>query len=184
MKLEPNEPHVLGIDIENGTRWGWGPNGYTYSVVYGVAWKWVGTPDEDVQSILIDWRQDDKTLRRLCKGLWDAAEECDYFLGHNFKHDFGGLQGLARDIDLPFLEKRPLVDTFADIPKHNGPSRSLEDLCQQYGLGPKPHLSQRDWTDAFIRWDAEKLAMVRNRNEQDVILTERLYRKERELGWL
>jgi len=175
---------ILGIDIENGTRWGWGPNGYTYSVVYGVSWKRAGTEDDEVQSILIDWRQDDKTLQRLCGELWWACSQADCFLGHNFRHDFGGLQGLARDIGLPFLEPRPLIDTFKDIPKHSGPSRSLEDLCQQFGLGPKPHLSQRDWTEAFIRWSPEKLAMVRHRNETDVILTERLYWKERELGWL
>jgi hypothetical protein len=173
----------LGIDIENGTRWGWSP-GYTYSVVYGVSWKWVGTPDEEVESVLIDWRQDDKTLRRLLKGLWDACNEADSFLGHNFRHDFGGLQGLARDILLPFLDARPTIDTFKDIPKHTGASKSLEDLCQQFGLGPKPHLSQRDWTEAFIRWYPEKLAMVRHRNESDVILTEKLYYKEKELGWL
>lgn len=182
--LVRSEPAILGIDIENGTRWGWGPGGYTYSVVYGVAWKWVGTPDDDVQSILIDWRQDDKTLRRLCGDLWKECGKADAFCGHNFRHDWGGLQGLARDIGLPFLDKRPLIDTFKDIPKHSGPSRSLEDLCQQFELGPKPHLSQRDWTDAFIRWNPEKLAMVRHRNEQDVILTERLYHKEKELGWL
>lgn len=178
------DPMILGVDIENGTRWGWGPNGYTYSVVYGVSWKRVGTPDDAVESILIDWRQDDKTLRRLCKGLWDDLTACDAYLGHNFRHDFSGLQGLARDIGLPFLHRKRLIDTFKDIPQHQGPSKSLEDLCQQFGLGPKPHLSQRDWTEAFIRWSPEKLAMVRNRNEQDVILTERLYRKEKELGWL
>jgi DNA polymerase III epsilon subunit-like protein len=175
---------ILGIDIENGTRWGWGPNGYTYSVIYGVAWKEVGTKDKAVQSILIDWRQDDITLRQLAQPLVDACEKTDCFLGHNFSHDWSGLQGLMRDLLLPFLDSRPTIDTFKDIPKHQGASRSLEDLCQQFGLGPKPHLSQRDWTEAFIRWNPEKLAMVRHRNETDVILTERLYLKERELGWL
>lgn len=178
------EPSVLGVDIENGTRWGWGPNGYTFSVIYAVSWKWVGTPDGAVNSILIDWRQDDNTLRRICDGLWNDCAKADAFLGHNFRHDWGGLQGLARDLELPFLEKRPLIDTFKDIPNHAGPSKSLEDLCQQFGLGPKPHLSQRDWTEAFIRWNPQKLKMVRNRNEQDVILTERLYFKEKELGWI
>lgn len=181
---ESREPRILGIDIENGTRWGWGPGGYTKSVVYGVSWKWVGTPDEDVQSILIDWRADDKTLRRLCAGLWGDASEADAYLGHNFPHDFSGLQGLARDIGLPFLRKVRTIDTLKDIPRHQGPSKSLEALCQQYGLGPKPHLSEYDWTMAFIRWRPEYLEMVRNRNEQDVILTERLYLKEKELGWL
>jgi hypothetical protein len=184
--LEPSSPdhRILGVDIENGTRWGWGPNGYTYSIVYSVAWKWAGTSEDAVSSVLIDWRKPDRVLRDECAELWDDLQACDAFVGHNFRHDWAGLQGLGRDIGLPFLEKRPLIDTMRDIPKHSGPSRSLEDLCQQLGLGPKPHLSQRDWTDAFIRWNKEKLAMVIHRNQQDVILTERLYDRERELGWI
>lgn len=184
MKLVWKTPAILGLDIENGTRWGWGPNGFTFSIIYSVAWKWVGEEDEDVTSVLFDWRADDQTLQQLAAPLFRACEDADAFLGHNFKHDWGGIQGLARDLALPFLDNRPLIDTMRDIPKHDGPSKSLEDLCQQFGLGPKPHLSQRDWVDAFIRWNPEKLAMVRHRNETDVILTERLYHKEKELGWL
>jgi len=183
-QIQLDSKEVLGVDIENGTRWGWGPNGYTYPQIYAVAWKWVGSPDEDVKCILLDWRQSNETLKDHCGELWDDLSRADKFLGHNFRHDWGGLQGLARDLELPFLKTRPLVDTFKDIPNHTGPSRSLEDLCQQFGLGPKPHLSQRDWTEAFIRWFPDKLEMVKNRNTQDVILTERLYLKEKELGWI
>lgn len=177
------EPRILGIDIENGPRW-YGPGDYTYPIIFHIAWKWVGTPDEDVQSVCIDWRASENTLRRLCKGLWEDASSCTAYLGHNFRHDYGGLQGLARDIGLPFLDKKPVIDTMRDIPKHQGPSKSLEDLCKQFELGEKPHLSGRDWIDALWRWRPDALEKVRYRNEQDVILTERLYHKEKELGWL
>lgn len=182
--LSPSAPkRILGIDIENGPRWGWGPNGYTYSIIYCVSFKWVGTPEEETTSIYLDWRKHDRTLRRLLVPLWEAMAEADAFLGHNFQHDWKGLQGLARDLKLPFNGKKQVIDTMRNIPKHDGPSKSLEDLCSQFGLGDKPHLGQREWVDAFIRNKPESIALVRHRNEQDVILTERLFHKECEMGW-
>lgn len=188
-RVEPIPPtdspkRILGIDIENGTRWGWGPHGYTYSIIYSVSRKWVGTPDEECESFWIDWRHADKTLRRHLEPLFQDIAAADAFLGHNFQHDWKGISGLARDLGLPFPEKKPIIDTFKDIPRHDGASKSLEDLCLQFGLGDKPHLPQREWVDAFIRNKPEAILRVRQRNEADVILTERLYLKEKELGWL
>jgi len=184
-RSEPGEPKkILGIDIENGTRWGWGPNGFTFSILYCITIKWVGSKDEDVQVFWIDWRLPDEALQLLLRPMFAAMEEADAFLGHNFKHDFGGISGLARDIGLPFPTKKPVIDTYKDIPAHSGASKSLEDLCLQFGLGDKPHLPQRVWVDAFIRNQPEAVAAVIDRNVKDVLLTERLYFKERELGWM
>ena len=79
---------------------------------------------------------------------------------------------------------KQLVDTMRSVPSSTGAIRSLEALCKQFGLGDKPHIDNYTWVDAWIRWKPEALAVVRNRCEMDVVLTERLYRKEQELGWL
>lgn len=182
--LAPSSPRrILGVDIENGPRW-YGPGDYTYPILFCVSRKWVGSPDDECESILIDWRLTDRTLRRRLEPLYADLGAADAFLGHNFRHDWGGLVGLARDVGLPLPEKKRVIDTMRDIPKHQGASKSLEDLCKQFDLGEKPHLSARDWIDALHRWKPAALAQVRHRNEMDVILTERLYHKERELGWL
>jgi hypothetical protein len=78
--------------------------------------------------------------------------------------------------------KAPVIDTMRCIPA--GIPRSLDALCDRFGLGEKPHLSATDWTLALRRKNPEAIELVKRRNRTDVILTERLYHKEREIGWL
>jgi len=179
------ERRILNLDVENGPSWGWGPNGYTYSTVFCIARKWVGDPESSVTSVLLDWRADDETVRQLLAPTLADIAACDGFLGHNFSHDTGLLVGTAKDCgaNLPDVSK-PVIDTMRSVPKSSGAMRSLEAMCSQFGLGEKPHIDTYTWKKAWVRWDAEALAVVRRRCEADVILTERLYRKEQELGWL
>lgn len=183
MRLTDHEPKILGLDIENGTRWGWGPNGYTFSIIYCVTTKWFRKPDTGY-TYWIDWRLPDHVLQEQTALLWEEMELADKFLGHNFQHDFSGIMGLARDISVPFPAKKPVIDTYKDIPAHKGESSSLDNLCAQFGLGDKPHLPQYDWVQAFIRNRPEYVQKVIARNRADVLLTEALYEKELELGWL
>jgi hypothetical protein len=184
-EIEAVEPSILNLDVENGPSWGWGPSGYTYSQVFCIAWKWVGEPESSVQSVLLDWRQDDATIRRLLDDVFGCIDCADGFLGHNFSHDTGLLVGTAKDCGavLPDVDK-PVIDTMRSVPSSTGAMRSLEALCAQFGVGEKPHIDTYTWKKAWVRWDPEALAIVRQRCEADVILTERLYRKEQELGWL
>ena len=182
---EARPKQLLVLDVENGPSWGWGPNGYTYSQVFCIAWKWLGDPEESVGSLLLDWRQDDRTLQQLLDPLYGVVECADGFVGHNFDHDKGLLVGTAKDCgaDLPNVDK-PVIDTMRSAPRSTGAMRSLEALCAQFGLGEKPHIDTYTWKKAWVRWDREALELVRRRCEMDVLLTERLYRKEQELGWL
>jgi hypothetical protein len=187
-EIESVEPSILNLDVENGPSWGWGPNGYTYSQVFCIAWKWVDAidgPQSMPESVLIDWRADDRTIRQLLEPVFACIAVADGFLGHNFSHDTGLLVGTAKDCGavLPNVDK-PVIDTMRSVPSSTGAMRSLEALCAQFGLGEKPHIDTYTWKKAWVRWDPEALAVVRNRCEMDVILTERLYRKEQEMGWI
>lgn len=187
-EIESVEPSILNLDVENGPSWGWGPNGYTYSQVFCIAWKWVDAidgPQSVPESVLIDWRADDRTIRQLLEPVFASIAVADGFLGHNFSHDTGLLVGTAKDCGavLPNVDK-PVIDTMRSVPSSTGAMRSLEALCAQFGLGEKPHIDTYTWKKAWVRWDPEALAVVRNRCEMDVILTERLYRKEQEMGWI
>lgn len=187
MELQDRSTRTLCLDIENAPRW-YGPGDYTYPIVFVVGYKWVGEPEKNVTSILIDPRSDAETKRQLTAPLWAALAEADSYLGHNYRHDWGGLVGLARDVGAPLPEKKTAIDTMRDIPKHQGASKSLENLCKELHIGEdiggKPHLTAYDWTAAYHYWLPDYLEKVRNRNRIDVILTERLYRKEKGLGWL
>ena len=187
-ELEPIPKSWLLLDVENGPSWGWGPNGYTYSQVFCIAWKWLDEPEGPqsvVESVILDWRADDKTIRQLLEPVYDCLFCADGFIGHNFEHDKGLLVGTAKDCgaELPDLDK-PLIDTMRSVPSSTGAMRSLEAMCDQFGLGVKPHLSTYVWKQAWVRWDPVALRLVRERCEADVLLTERLYHKEVEMGWL
>lgn len=178
---DPEPARILGIDIENHPLW-YGGGDYVYDLVFCISDKWVGSRDDDVETVFIDWRNKDSTILRQLAPLRARLTEADAFLGHNFRHDWKGLRALFAFLDQPDLERKPLIDTMRAVP--SGPPRSLEHFCSHFGLGEKPHLTPDDWIKAIFRWIPEKRALVEHRNRMDVILTERLYAKEKELGWL
>lgn len=173
------EPRTLGLDIENRPDW-YGGGDFVYDRIVCISWKWVGNPQ--VETAFIDWRDTDAAIVQQLHPLWHALHQAEAFLGHNFRHDWKGIQTLFRELHQPPLERRPVIDTMRCIPA--GIPRSLDDLCVRFGLGEKPHLSGRDWTDALERRIPAKIELVKRRNRADVALTEKLYWKERELGWV
>jgi hypothetical protein len=185
-KVEPipqtdSARRILGIDIENKPLW-YGGGDFVYDSVICVTPKWVGAPDTEAEPIWLDWSHKDGTLVRQLGPLREMIEECDALLGHNFKHDWRGLQSVFNHLKQPFLPKRPIVDTMRCIP--SGMPRGLEWLCDLFELGEKPHVPARTWIAAIERREPWAVLKVKERNVADVILTERLYEKERELGWL
>ena len=170
---------VLGIDIENKPLW-YGGGDFVYDRDVCYSYKWVGSPT--VETIWLDWRQDDAKLVKLLRPLRDAIVEADFLLGHNFRHDWKGLQATSNHLRQPFLPKKQIIDTMRCIP--GGMPRSLEWLAAHFGLGEKPHVTAHTWVAAIDRNDPAAIALIKERNREDVILTERLFHKERELGWL
>jgi DNA polymerase III epsilon subunit-like protein len=172
-------PLTLGVDIENKPDW-YGGGDFVYDRIVCISWKWLN--QSQVDTVFLDWRHKSSSLVRQLKPLWESIHETEAFLGHNFRHDWKGIQLIFRELHQPPLEKRTVIDTMRCIP--SGIPRSLDDLCSRFDLGAKPHLTGRDWTDALERFVPAKIELVKHRNREDVILTERLYWKERELGWL
>jgi hypothetical protein len=179
--IPPTDSHreLLGIDIENKPLW-YGGSDFVYDNVICVTPKWVG--GDNAEPIWLDWSHKDATLVRRLEPLRNMIEEADALLGHNFKHDWRGIQSVFNHLQQRFLPKRPIVDTMRCIP--SGMPRSLEWLCDMFELGDKPHVSARTWIAAIERKEPWAIQKVKDRNVADVILTERLYEKERELGWL
>jgi hypothetical protein len=170
---------ILGIDIENGPDW-YGGGDFVYDRIFCLSFKWVNHPE--IHTVWVDWAKKDATIRRQLEPLIKAIERSDRLLGHNFRHDWKGLTGLFRELNMTEPKKPPIVDTMRCIPA--GIPRSLKDLCKRFDLGEKPELATWDWTRAIRRQEPEAIAKVIDRNRTDVILTERLYHKEREIGWL
>lgn len=176
---EVRQPRILGIDIENKPLW-YGGGDFVYDRDVCYSWKVVGSPIID--TVWLDWRQDDDTLLSLLAPLRTAIEDADFLLGHNFQHDWKGLRATFNHLRQPFLPDRPYIDTMRCIP--GGMPRSLEWLSAHFGLGEKPHVTAHTWVQAIDRNDPSAITLIKRRNREDVILTERLYEKELELGWI
>jgi len=173
------EPRVLGIDIENKPLW-YGGGDFVYDRDICYSWKWVGKAT--FYTVWLDWRQDDETLVQLLTPIRKAIEAADYLLGHNFQHDWKGLRATFNHLKQPFLPDRPFIDTMRCLP--GGMPRSLEWLSAHFGLPEKPHVGPHTWVDAIDRNDGRAIALIKARNRADVEITEHLYWKELELGWL
>lgn len=170
---------LLVIDIENQPLW-YGGGDYVYDIVNCVSWKWVG--EDHVETRWLDWRTDDVYLVSILDKLRRAIYKATHLVGHNFSHDWKGLQATFVHLNQELLPRRPIVDTMRCIP--SGPPRSLERLVEQLGVGDKPHVSVDTWIRAVLRGDSDAICTVMSRNAEDVRLTEELYLKELELGWL
>ena len=182
-KVPPLEPssdcRLLGIDIENKPLW-YGGGDFVYDNVVCFTPKFVGEPAGE--TVWLDWRKSDRVLVRLVHPLRDMIEDADALLGHNFRHDLRGLRSVFNHLQQPFLPDRPIVDTMRCVP--GGMPRSLEWMCDMFGLGEKPHVPARTWIAACERYEPWAIEKVMSRNRVDVELTERLFEKEKELGWV
>ena len=137
----------LAFDIENkpGT---YGPGDYTHPKVTALGCAYVG--EDEVWSWCFH-RDKPRTMVAYCeefRKLWDGA---DFVLGHNIRrHDRKILDGLYTALGLPLLSQRKMVDTYLDMPKMAGLSRSLENLADRWGCPiQKLHLSEFDWERAY-----------------------------------
>ena len=138
---------LASADIENkpGT---YGPGDWTHAKVTAIGFQFDGAEEG------VAWCLDRTDLDGMRQGaeefraLWDAS---DRIIGHNFRrHDKKLLDGFYASIDCPLLEDKGIVDTYLDMPKMQGLSRSLENLADRWGCPErKLHLSEYDWERAY-----------------------------------
>lgn len=158
-------------DIENkpGT---YGPGDWTHAKITAIAFQFDGGDG-------MAWALDRTDLEGMRQGaeefrvLWDAA---DRIIGHNFRrHDKKLLDGFYASIDVPLLQTKPIIDTYLDMPKMQGLSRSLENLADRWGCPEKKmHLSEYDWERAYDGIP-EAVELMRQRCLSDVRINLWLY---------
>jgi hypothetical protein len=177
-RIVSRRPQVLGIDIENKPLW-YGGGDFVYDNVICLSSKWVGEPG--VATFWLDWRESAADLLETLAPLRVQIEQADALLGHNFRHDWKGIQAVFNHLSQPFLPDKAIIDTMRCIP--SGMPRSLEWLVSKFELGEKPHVSAWTWVAALERYEPWAIERVKERNRADVELTEALYVREKELGW-
>jgi hypothetical protein len=177
----PSSRRGLCFDIENkpGT---YGPGDYTHPKVTAVACQYL-----DAEEALA-WCLDRRDIDGMRQGaeefriLWDAA---DFVMGHNIRrHDKKILDGLYTSVDLPVLANKRMVDTYSDMPKMAGMSRSLENLAARWGC-PETKISMPEhvWEKAYDGVP-EYVELMRERCLSDVRINLWLYRELIDRGLL
>ena len=171
----------LCFDIENmpGT---YGPGDYTHPKVTAVGGVHL---DETEPQVWCFTRHDHDDMLRgaeTFRAMWDAA---DWVVGHNIKrHDRKILDGFYFTLGLPLLAPKRMVDTYLDLPKMQGLSRSLENLAARWECPiQKMHMPEHAWEAAYDGVP-EFVEMMRARCRTDVEINVWLYHEERKRGYL
>jgi len=152
-------------------------NDFTTSEITAIAASF--GPDQQVHCWLLgldgpQWMLEEFTW------LYDQA---DYVTGHYIrKHDLPKINGALAEYGLPPLKPKMTIDTYLDLRKISGISRSQESLCEMLGIKePKIGMSQVKWR-AANRLD--NIELTRTRVIGDVRQHQQLRVKLSELGWL
>lgn len=174
---------LLFYDIENkpGT---YGPGDYTHPKVTAIGCQFL---DEKKGRAWCLRRDVPDSLLVCAKEFRSHWEQADVVAGHNIRrHDRKILDGLYMALGLSLLPQRRTIDTYLDMPKMAGLSRSLENLADRWGCPVKKlKLSEYDWERAYDG-QPEGVELMRKRVLSDVEINiwlfEELRRREL-LAW-
>ena len=176
----------LCVDIENkpGT---YGPGDYTHAKITAIGWGWLAKPHPLKPRTYgrVLHRDDVAGMQAIAEEFRSVWSEADFVIGHNFRrHDMKIIDGLYTSLELPLLERKKIVDTYLDMPKMVGMSRSLENLSARWGCKiKKPHLEEHVWEAAYdgVPWAVD---VMRRRVQADVAINLWLYDALLERGLL
>lgn len=177
MRVPPATPdRILCFDIENkpGT---YGPGDYTHPKVTAIGCQFVG------EATLYSWclnrqnRVGTEIQLDEFRELWSWST---IVMGHNIRgHDIKILNGLCVSSGRPILEPRRTIDTFRDLPRTAGFSRSLENLCARWGCPlEKVSMPEHVWEEAYDGIP-EAVERMRHRVKTDVRMNVWLYHEAR-----
>lgn len=177
----------LCIDIENkpGT---YGPGDYTHPKVTAIGWGWTDHPHPHAKGRQVGRvleRNDVDGMAAIAEEFVSVWDEADFVIAHNGRrHDRKILDGWLMTLCKPMLAPKRMVDTYLDMPKTAGLSKSLENLGERWACPiKKPHLPEHAWEAAY---DGQEwaVALMRRRVMADVAINLWLWRKLLELGYL
>lgn len=169
---------TLVFDIENR------PLSYWYdrptAEVTVIAYKWFDEPKTHVLMQDVD-----VPVRKILEDFRPVYDEAELVIGHNIRsHDLPILDGAYREAGLPGLTEIQTIDTYRQLANYKDIPKSLEYLADLLGAPyEKFHMTQHSWRQAN-RFASKGLQLARQRCAVDVQVSEWVYKKVTELGWL
>jgi hypothetical protein len=150
------------------------------TIIACVSVKWDG--GEQFTYALTDfplYKTDEFNDEMLLRKIWEVLDEADIVVAHNGKKfDLKKLNARFAVFDLGPPSPYRIVDTLEEARKNfSFPSNRLNDLGKYLKCGMKvPHTGFKLWKDC-MQGVKEAWRLMKEYNEQDVVLLERVYRK-------
>jgi len=168
---------IKSYDLKNRIRWFNHENIIRDWTMLGASWKHL---DDDKISCVSISPKDPLNDYAVIQKLYKAIEASDGLIGHNADNfDLKKFNTRAIYYGMPPLQKKIQTDTLKIARKYfKFTSNSLRYIANYLGLENKG--DSPDW-DAVMSGDRKEIALMREYNRQDVIVTEQLYKKLR--GW-
>jgi len=156
----------LDFDIE-ARPLGWLGGDWVHKEVTAIGWCWMdGDSTPEVALLTKDHRSAKTMLRRFYK----VYNEADMVVGHYIRgYDLGTLQAEYIELGLPTLGRKLTHDTKNDLLKHQGISKSQENLSAMLGIAaPKVQMNVPKWREANRLTEAG-LRLTKERVVGDVV---------------
>jgi hypothetical protein len=136
----------LDFDIE-ARPLGWLGGDWVHKEVTAIGSCWMD--DHDTMEVSLLTKRDGSAERMLLAFL-KRYDEADMVVGHYIRgYDLSTLQAEHIELGLPTLGEKLTHDTKNDLIKHQGISKSQENLSAMLGLGnPKVHMNVPMWREA------------------------------------
>lgn len=169
---------ILDFDIEQRPL-SWIGGDYVSKEVTAIGAQFVGEDEQYCWLLGVDEPEE------MLEGFLALYDEADMVTGHNIRgYDLPALNAALVDYNMPMLRSKLSHDTYHDLRKLSGISKSQESLAATLGLmEPKIQMNQLAWREAN-RLTSEGIELTRERVLGDVIQHIALRAQLLELGYL
>ena len=155
----------LNFDIE-ARPLGWLGGDYVHKEVTAIGWCWMDGESRPEVALLTKRAESAKAMLKRFLAAYNSA---DMVVGHYIRgYDLPTLQAELIELGLPTLGEKLTHDTKNDLLKHQGISKSQENLAAMLGLSNgKVHMNVPMWREAN-RLTEEGLRLTKTRVAGDV----------------
>ena len=176
MRLDIRAPRILDFDTESRPLTYLGHD-FTTSEITAIACSF---NDDDY---VYCWLLGDVPAGNMLYQFAELYKQADIVTGHYIRnHDLPRLNAAMVEFGLPALGPKLTIDTYRDLKRLQGVSKSQEALAGMLGLdAPKFGMSQAAWRAANR---LQRLDLTKTRVKGDVLQHQALRLRLTELGWL